>query len=198
MAFLQTPLGGALLWLCLHSADWFLTILGARRRKLRAIEVMEHGGSYELNPLFQKVVDQGGWWSARFGLTLAVGAVMFALLNFGVAVEQRVFPGFGPIRDALLGGLVFTRVAVITRHLQNVWMFTRMAKDPEVVTGRIRYARPFVHQLSAVQFATVAVIVAVAALASPGPFLLGGAALCAMIAGLGWIQGLRVARKGVS
>jgi hypothetical protein len=44
---------------CFHSLDYFLTLEGARVRKLRAAEVIQMSGSYELNPLFKRVIDEG-------------------------------------------------------------------------------------------------------------------------------------------
>jgi hypothetical protein len=42
-----------------HSPDYFLTLEGARVRKLRAAEVIQMSDSYELNPLFKRVIDEG-------------------------------------------------------------------------------------------------------------------------------------------
>jgi hypothetical protein len=38
-------------------------------------------GSYELNPLFKRVIDEGRWWSKRFVVSLIGGAGLLAALN---------------------------------------------------------------------------------------------------------------------
>lgn len=178
-AALQTWLGGALLWVVLHSADFVLTLAGARLRKLRAAEVIDSSGSYELNPVFQKVVDEGRWWSRRFIVSLFAGAAAFASLNLLAPLQPD--PLIPLVRDGLLGGVLFTRIAIIGRHVQNIWMFRRMANDPDAVTGHIRYDRTTVLLISAFQFGTVSALVSVSALIAPSPFLIGGAFFCGLL-----------------
>jgi hypothetical protein len=189
LEILRLPLAGALLWSVLHSLDYFLTLEGARVRKLRAAEVIQMSGSYELNPLFRKVIDEGRWWSRRFLVSLIGGAGLFAALNFQVSGQsESVFPA---VRDALIGGIVFTRLSIIGRHLQNIWLSRRMAKHPQAVTGLIRYNRGTVMLLSAFQFGTVTVLLGVAAIVERSPFLIGGAVSCGCLTVLNVLLALK-------
>src|SRR5215203_2323935 len=67
---LAQPPVAALIFFVLHTLDFLLTIAGERVRQRRAARVLCIPGSYELNPLFRKVVDERRWWSWRFVLVL--------------------------------------------------------------------------------------------------------------------------------
>jgi len=184
---IRTWWGAVLLWTVLHSADYFLTIAGARLRKRHAAEVLNVSGSYELNPIFQKVVDEGRWWSKRFALSLVVMAGLLAFLGVaGSLPDQLMTPFFEPVWDGVLGVLIFTRVNIIGRHLQNIWLFRRMGRDPGAVTGHIRYDRPTVLQLSSVQFLTSGGVLLAVALLDPSPLVIGGVLGCGLVAARFW------------
>ena len=191
---IRTWWGAALLWTVLHSADYLLTIAGARLKKLHAAEVLDVSGSYELNPLFQKAIDEGRWWSKRFVLSLVVMAGLLAFLGVaGSLPDQLVTPFFGPVWDGVLGVLIFTRVNIIGRHLQNIWLFRRMGRDPAAVTGRIRYDRPTVLQLSSVQLLTSSGVLLAVALLDPSPLIIGGVLGCGLVAVRFWRLGVKAA-----
>ncbi len=174
---LAHPWSLPLLWALLHGLDYSLTLVGARLRLRRAHEVVDVGGSYELNPLFQKAVDRGRWLSPRFLVTLVgLGALLYLVAVVSSGLEVAWGLGF------LLGVLVFTRVAVIGRHLQNIWLFARMARRPESVTGRIAYDRPTVYGLAFFSHGQTAALLGVAAVVAPDPWLVGGAAGTGLIA----------------
>lgn len=171
MDTLRTPLGVASIWIVLHSLDYFLTIWGATERLRRADQVFVISGSYELNPLFQKVVDRRQWVSARFLITLFGLAAMLAVVSAWVAA----MPNTRSYLDGLLGVLLFTRTFVIARHLQNIWLFRRMVMHPSSVEGQVRYERKTLMLISAFQAASVSAVVVLAALLSPEPVLIGAA-----------------------
>ena len=171
MDALRTPIGGALIWVVLHSLDYFMTLWGETERRRRADRGIIISGSNELNPLFQKDVDGRRWLSARFVVTLFGVAALIAAAN---ALAAKVPDGKAG-QDGLLGVLLFTRTVIIARHLQNIWLFRRMATHPSSVEGQLRYERRTVLLLSATQVASVSALVALAAALSPAPVLIGGA-----------------------
>lgn len=187
---LDHPWIAPLLWAVLHSLDYSLTLVGARLRQRRAAEVVEVSGSYELNPLFQRAVDRGRWLSPRFLVTLfGIAAVLWLAVAACPVPEAAWGIGF------VLGVIVFTRVAVIGRHLQNIWLYARMARRPGSVTGRISYDRPTIYGLAVFSYGQTAALLAVAAAVAPDPWVVGGAAGTALVSGYSAVLGLVAGRK---
>jgi hypothetical protein len=176
MEWFWSPVGIGVVWLVLHSADYLLTIATARLRAQGDLrERVQLGGSIELNPLFQQVVERGQWLSARFLVTLALGA---AALPLAVAyiqwVERSSPPRMGSSAEFLCGCLVVTRFSVISVHLQNLLLFRRMLRVPEASVVRVSYDRGTVMMVSRARQLEVAGLCAIAWLVSGRPFLLGG------------------------
>ncbi len=171
MDFIRTPVGGALAWGVLHALDYFMTLWGETERRRRADQVIVLSGSYELNPLFQKAVDGRHWFSARFFVTLFGIGALIAAMNAWVAEVPEGRAG----QDGLLGVLLFTRTAIIARHVQNIWLFRRMATHPDSVKGQLVYERRTLLLVSATQVASLSALVVLAAILSPEPVLIGGA-----------------------
>jgi len=190
---LDHPWVAPALWIVLHSLDYSLTLVGARLRLRGADKVFVVEGSYELNPLFQKVIDRQRWISVRFIVTLlglAAALYVVALTCPG----HDVADGLGLV----LGVVVFTRVAVIGRHLHNIWLYRRVVRRPDAVTGSIRYDRPTVYAITSSTYLHYAVLLALAAAVVSDPWIIGGALGNAMIALyssiLGWRSGRRQSR----
>ena len=167
----------ALLWVILHSADWLLTIAGARLRS-QLTDRVAFSGSYELNPIFQQAVDRGAWWSWRFGISTIVPVPLFLLIGFLLTyvgtVDARTAPlGEGTLRF-LLGFLVYLHLAVIAIHLQNIALFRRMLRDPTSVRGTMSYSRAATYSISAQRYAASALLLAAALAIAPRSDLAGG------------------------
>ena len=164
------PVLAAGLWIVLHAADFYFTLLAARAYHRGAREVLQFGGSYELNPLFQNDVDKIRWFSPRFLITL----VAVALSLFLLAVMLRP-AGTHPGLPFLLGLILFTRLVVISRHVQNFFLFNRLRHHPEALKGSIRYGRKTIYRVSALSNASWGAVMGVAAVLAQGnPWLVGG------------------------
>ena len=68
-AFLDHPWLGSVVWLILHSLDYFLTVHASNLYRARARQVIEFG-SYELNPVFRPAVDEGKWFPRQYVISL--------------------------------------------------------------------------------------------------------------------------------
>jgi hypothetical protein len=177
MEWLWSPGGICVLWLVLHSADYLLTVATARlKRRGNLAERVQSGGSIELNPIFQQVVDKGQWLSRRFIVTLVLGALLFpgAAAYFLWVADSLGWSVTRDLAEALCGGLVMTRFAVISIHLQNLALFRRMLRVPEAAIVSLRYDRGTVMAVSRARKLEVAGFCAIAALVSGRPFFLGG------------------------
>jgi hypothetical protein len=181
-AFVEAPWLASLLWLLLHGADWALTLAGAR---LRA-QVLERAhaqpaSAYELNPIFRADVAKLRFASPRFLASwIGVGAMLG--LFFVLVRGTRDVLGVGCYRwfGVLLGVLVFTRVAILGRHLSNIYTFRLLLRTE---------ARPMTQfdlqgnlRLSAVKSLEMAVLLGVCALLTADPWILGGTLGLALLA----------------
>jgi hypothetical protein len=185
MEWLWSPVGIAVLWLVLHSTDYLLTIATARLRAQGDLrERVQLGGSIELNPLFQQVVERGQWLSKRFLVTLAFGALLLPVaLGYFQWVEERGVLRTAWLAELFCGGLVVTRFTVISIHLQNLFLFRRMLRVPEASSVRMSYDRGTVMMVSRARQLEVAGLCAIAWLVSGRLFLLGGLLATLLVVG---------------
>jgi hypothetical protein len=179
-ASLLRPSSAAGLWLVLHALDYYLTLFGAHWFKRGAHEVMGFGGSYELNPLFQKAIDGRALFAPRFVISWLGGAALFYFVSWWFAgLPDASLHSFLPF---ILGMLVFTRLAVISTHLNNIWIFRRIALRAGTASGALSYDRPTVFLMSAAKYLATAALLGMAALLVPNAWLAGGASGTALIA----------------
>lgn len=180
--FIAYPWLGALLWLVLHTADHGLTIAAARRYRDGVREVMELG-AYELNPLFRASVEELRLLSARFVLTLVLGAAAFWGGLAFLAVEPAATAAFPfDVVGLLLGMLVLTRALIIGRHLHNIWLFALIQRGDGLIQGRLRQAPALTLWSSAAVFLQSATLLGIAAWLAPSAWTAGGALGCALLA----------------
>ncbi len=201
MDWAWSPLGIAILWILLHSADYLLTIATARtcaRGDLRS-RLSLGGGSLELNPVFQRAVDRGAWLSRRFLVTLVLGALLFyalftALKAFPAEAEDPLWFA----AEALAGMLVVTRVVVIAGHVQNLALFRRMLLVPEAAGVRIHYDRGTIFTAKRWAYLQPAALCALAFLLAPRAFFAGGAVGVLLLAVTTLVWQWREPRRGGS
>ena len=164
-----SPLFAALLVAAMHAADYYLTLAGKLARdRAGGEEFLSVGGSYELNPVFEKAVDRVAWVSPRFLLSLILLPFAFALIAWlstsGPTVQWTL--------PFLLGAFVFHRVPVIAKHLQNLWTF-RMRRLGQI-RGSMQLDRSTVLTQSAWYYAGYAAVLGVAEGLHPNDWFLGG------------------------
>jgi hypothetical protein len=123
------------LWALLYSADYFLTLWGASLMAQVGKTYFDMGGSYELNPVYQKDIDGLRRISPRFILFL-VGAGVWLAAMWWSAQVFHVPQAF----TAAVGVLLLMEVPVITSHVRNIALFTGL-KTPGAVAGHIAYSR---------------------------------------------------------
>jgi hypothetical protein len=193
---LRLPPVACLLWCTLHSLDFLLTIAGERVRQRRAAQVVRISGSYELNPLFRKVVDERRWWSWRFLLSLVLGALAFYAFSWEMLYAGR--PEDLAMLDVMLGAFVFSRLHIIQRHLHNLWLFDRIARHPESAVGEVHYERRIAVAGAAFQSGGAALLLLAAYAAAPSAFVLGGALACGLLTLVGVVLALRATPAGAA
>lgn len=193
MDWFWSPVGIGVLWVVLHCADYFLTIASARLKARGEIgKRMEMGGSIELNPLFVQAVEKGQWLSRRFLLTLAFGALVLPLtFAYFHWVAEMGWEAIGGFPEAVCGGLVVTRFAVISVHLQNIALFRRMIHVPEASIVSVRYDRGTLMMATRARKLELVAFCAIATLVSGRPFFLGGLAATLLLVAMLFLWGRR-------
>jgi hypothetical protein len=175
-ALTASPWPGVALVALLYSTDYILTLVCARLYQARGRQKIEIEGSFELNPLFQKHVDSGRWFSGRWLLAVVTLCIFFRIvwsLTGDVATERMYL--------LVLGAMIFGQLAVHTRHLRNLFLFTTALGD-DGIRGRLEYPRWVVLSASAFEFLTFAGLYFVAYALTDSVLLLGGAVSCLLLA----------------
>lgn len=174
------------LWVCIYVSDYALTLRGAQLYRQGAQAYIRFGGSYELNPIFERDIDAQRRLSRRFVLMLAITCLLIWFAWRGTRIH--LFP---PVAFAFwMGVLLLMEVPVLIRHARNLATFQACLCASDI-TGQISYPRWFTLQISGVEFGLFAVLfLALSSIANPG-FFLGGTFGCLSVA----IQHLRLAKR---
>ncbi len=160
----------------LDGLDYYLTLVGARFYRRGAHRVLDYSGSYELNPYFQRSIDEGRWLPPRVVRTLLVGAVLYGFVTWSLGRRQIAGELGRQVLAGLLGLFLFTRLTVIGQHLQNIWLFGHILRDPAALRGRLAYNRPTIVRIASYRFLSIGLVLTVAGALAPSAWLWGGAA----------------------
>jgi hypothetical protein len=184
---LSSPWPGMVIWVALYISDYALTLKCARLYRRAASEKIELEGSFEITPYYQNDVDALRTISPRFLTALVLSVMYLAVLWWLALATQPAFYEF------VIGMLVSTELAVHHRHIRNLFLFRALANS-DAVQGRIRYARPLLLRMSAVEMLAFSGLFAVLFVFTWSWFVLGGVLGCVAVA----FKHLRLARKQVA
>jgi hypothetical protein len=157
----------AIAWLVIYPSDYYLTLWGAKLRSLQNFIQME--GSYELNPQYQKDIDEQKRFSPTFVYYLILAPALFLGFGYGFPWKETKY-----IFSMLIGVSFFTEIAIHIRHIDNITTYRKLAGSNPGISGRIMYSRRFIYQRSAAQLFGFSVITLVAFALTLSPILLGG------------------------
>ncbi|HEU4939303.1 MAG TPA: hypothetical protein VFT39_22800 [Vicinamibacterales bacterium] len=165
---------GPIVWALLYCSDYYLTITCARLYMRQ--DKIKFEGSYELNPLFEAEVNALRRISPRF---IAMLIVSTTALFVAARVAEPELHGFYLF---MLGALLLIQLTVHVRHLRN-WLLFQHALRPDGMTGHLEYRRGVIFRASAFEILEFGVLYAfIYAFTPAGPFVLGGAFACAVLA----------------
>jgi hypothetical protein len=146
-------------------ADYFLTLAGAvlKDKKYADHFKAEH---YEMNPVWQKEVEQKKWFNPRhIMLTILISSLLILLVEYGEVDES--------FTQGMLGCLASIYGMVIGRHLSNLLIFSYINRKPDEIHGEVTMAHTLLLMLSLYQYIVVLVPVLLIAIFSPSPFVTG-------------------------
>lgn len=177
---------GILVWCLIYASDYALTLIGARLYKRYVSEHVTTGGSYELNPIFQRDIDRQRLISPRFLLMLIL-VVVYLLFVADFFKDPRFFV-------LVIGMLYLIEVPIHFRHFQNIRLALMLRRDPTLAQGHIAYKRVLSYNLIALDFVFYGGLWLILALVSGSIFFLGGALGCLVeVLRFYWL-GIRVQR----
>ena len=153
--------------------DYYLTLLGARLadRSYRRHFKTEH---YELNPIWQSAVAGRRWLNVRHLILVMLVTGILVLLGEVLLVEA-IEPDT-TLLNGLLGFLFTVYGLMLGRHLSNILTFAHLGRHPDEVVGEVRLSHRYVVSLSIYQLLVAAVPIAMIAVFSTSPFVLGALA----------------------
>lgn len=146
--------------------DYYLTVTGAilKERKYADHFKTEH---YELNPNFQKEIAAIKWFSPRHFLgTLFLTGFVFLIVGFDW------LPSY--FAEGILGYFLILFATVVGRHIGNILTFIAVDRVPDQLTGQITMTHAFALTLSTVSYFVVLVPLAILALFTRAPYVVGG------------------------
>ncbi len=169
----EHPFVAVAVWVLLYLSDYYLTLWGATEYRRTASAYIELGGSYELEPLFQKDIDALRRISPEFFFRLFL-SVAGLLLLWWLSVRNAGFPVFFLVG---FGAYTLTEIVIQIRHARNI-VFFRALGVPDAVTGHLKYSRWLTRRISNLDLLSFAVLYAICYAISGRALFIGGALGC--------------------
>lgn len=146
--------------------DYFLTVLGATLKEKKHSEHFK-SAHYELNPIWQRPIAKKKWFNPRhLFLTLLVSGLLFGMIECTTMPEYLI--------EGVLGCFFVLWGMIIGRHLSNIMIFRYLIRKPDDISGEVTVAHTFSLYISTYQYLVAAIPIALIAVFTPTPFVLGG------------------------
>jgi hypothetical protein len=158
--------------------DYLLTIVAARA-SLGVYRQHYSTPHFELNPLWQKSVEQLRWFSPRFFTALCGLTALLVLFD-----RQQSFPSW------FVGMLVGGYGASLGRHLSSLLLFHYLNRHPAEIAGRVHLTHSLVLKVSMFNTLGLAPLLGLIAVLVPEPQVIGAlvGVLALAFAHLGWAR----------
>ena len=173
------------IWGFIYLADYYLTIISAKKYRESMQEYIRYEGSFELTPQFQQDIDALRLFSPQFLIRWLLSMPMIYTV-WWLSVKVLEQPSFFYF---LVGALVLREVAVHLRHVRNLALYTHVKSGG--VKGKIEYSRWLVLKLSAAELLSFCFVYGLSAIFVKSWFFSGGAFSCFVVA----LQHWRLSKK---
>jgi hypothetical protein len=152
--------------------DYYLTLIG------RILHEKGYGKhvlveQYELNPLWQSSVNKVKWFNIRH-LGLVVLTTLLIILISQVSTEATAW-----YLEFFISGLLVLLAAVVGRHISNILMFYYIIRNPDGLSGQIRFSHKAVVKFSQYQVLVAICPFVAVLLFTWEPYAIGG--LCGLL-----------------
>jgi ribosomal protein S18 acetylase RimI-like enzyme len=187
----EHPFAAVAIWVLLYISDYYLTLWGAIEYRRTGRTYIELGGSYELEPIFQKDIDALRRISPEFLFRLLT-SVLILLFVWWLSVRNAGYPELFLV---VFGAYVLTQLVVEMRHVRNIVTFRTLGL-PDAVTGHLKYSRWVTRRISNVDLLSFAVLYALCYAISGRVLFIGGVVGCLAIVRR-HSQAARLERNGI-
>jgi archaellum biogenesis protein FlaJ (TadC family) len=163
----------AVLWGILSIFDFVATMLYSKayREFLSASVQYEHG--VEMNPVFEKDVQQLKWFSPRYIISMLSVAIL--IIFAGMWMSALWF-------EALAGAALLLVFITDLRHIENLSVVWFLKSDPEGFKGKIEQSYKLSQRRVAIGTFNIGVLYLVVLLLTQRVFFLGGGVICILFA----------------
>ena len=162
----------ALSWAVLSIFDFSATMLFSKAYRDFLSTTVQYERGVEMNPLFEKDVQQVKWFSPRY-LFLMLGAAL--LIGFvGMWLPPRNF-------EMLAGMAILLVLVVDLRHIENLTFIWFLKSDPEGFKGKIAQSHKLSQQRVAVYSINTGVLYLIVFLLTGRVFFIGGAIVSVLL-----------------
>lgn len=174
------------IWSITYLADYYLTIIAAKKYRDNLQEHVSYGGSYELTPQFQKDIDRLRVVSPQF-LFRWLLSIPLMFIVWWIAFEGLEQPAFFYF---LIGALILREAVIILRHFRNLSMYYFAGKGGGI-KGKIEYERWLILKQSAADLLGFSVLFLVLAMIFKSWFFVGGLIGCLVVALKHWRMAIK-------
>lgn len=163
----------ALLWGLLSIFDFSATMLYSKAyREFLSVNITYEGGM-EMNPAFEKDVQQLRWFSPRYLVSMLTVALLIVLAGW-------VFPTLW--FEVLAGAALMLVLITDLRHIENLSTVWFMKSDPDSFKGKIQQSYALSQRRIAVGTFNIGVLYLIVYFLVGRVFFLGGALICVLFA----------------
>jgi hypothetical protein len=163
----------ALLWGVLSIFDFSATMLYSKAyREFLSVNITYEGGM-EMNPAFEKDVQQLRWFSPRYLVSMLTVALLIVLAGW-------VFPTLW--FEVLAGAAILLVLITDLRHIENLSTVWFMKSDPDSFKGKIQQSYALSQRRIAVGTFNIGVLYVIVYFLVGRVFFLGGALICVLFA----------------
>jgi len=164
----------ALLWALLSIFDFSATMIYSKAyRDFLSANVMYEGGVMEMNPAFEKDVQQLRWLSPRY-----IVSMLFIVLLIAWAGSWFPMLWF----ESLAGAALLLVLITDLRHIENLSMVWFLKADPSSFKGRIEQSYALSQRRIAVGIFNIGVLYLIVYFLVWRVFFIGGAVICTLFA----------------
>ena len=153
-------------------SDYFITLKISSLYHAGVKDVIELEGGIELNPKWQKDIYNLKKVNVRFLLILLFLNILLYIVWLSTAKISSTF-----FFETLLGMIILSEAFIHTRHFHSL-IKSKAILVKEGIEGKIRYKRPIMHRMAALDALTFAGLYLLLYILVGRFFFLGGAATC--------------------
>jgi hypothetical protein len=169
----ENPWLVALSWAVLSLFDFSATMVFAKAYRDFLSSTLKYERGVEMNPMFEKDVNQLRWFSPRYFILMPVAA-------FLIGFAGTWFP---PKLYELLAGTAILLVLVVDlRHIENLSFVWFLKSDPESVKGQIEQSYKLSQRRVAVNAFNTGILYLIVFLLTGRIFFIGGTVVSVLLA----------------